>query len=153
MMELMLMRCRRGAARRGAPRAGILIVAATTGLLACGDDQQPVDIPYESVEPPAPEPAPEPTPAPEPSASNTARPSPGSYKGRVLPSTGRLSSCCGALSVAAKTKNAANASMYTQAFKVCRTQVARVRASKLSVDEALSMVRLSLLGSAPAACR
>jgi len=130
----------------------VLLAAMAGGLPGCDDDEEPVDIPFKTVEPPPPEPAPKPDPTPEPSATNTTE-SPTTYKGKAFPSTGRLSSCCGALTAAAKTKNSANSSMYTQAAKVCRGQVARVRAGKLSVDDALATVRSSLLGSAPSACR
>lgn len=130
----------------------VLLVSLACVLMACDDDEQPVDIPFKTVEPPPPEPPPKPDPAPEPSATNTAK-APTTYKGKPAPNTGRLSACCGALSAAAKTKNSANSSMYTQAAKVCRGQIAQVRAGKVSVDDALASVRSSLLGSAPGACR
>ncbi len=148
----MLVRCGRSAAGRLSASSAVLLVSLASALVACDDDEQPVDIPFKSVEPPPPEPAPKPDPTPEPSASNTAK-APTSYKGKPVPNAGRLSSCCGALSAAAKTKNSANSSMYTQAAKVCRGQVAQVRAGKVSVDDALASVRSSLLGSAPGACR
>ncbi len=129
-------------------------------LMACRDEADPVDVPFEGVEPTAdadrrnahpPDPD---TPATgatgDPAVPVAPQPNPNANAGQVAIVQG----CCAALRAAAKraTEDGTRA-VNQQAALVCEQKAQEVRVGRTTASKALSAVRGSLLTSAPAACK
>lgn len=130
----------------------VTIVALALALAGCDDEKVPVDVPFEGLEVPDDgqddkKPAP---PLPDPTDTAPAA----APKAAPRLASARLTSCCGALRGAASSaRDEGGRKMYDQAAKVCSGLMGEVTRGKLTESQALSQVRSSLLGPAPAACR
>ncbi len=128
---------------------------------SCDDQPDPENIPFEGVDVNAAGDSRSAPTAPSvtATASATSKPKP-TYRygsGTAAPKKkpgGTITGCCAALSAAVKAaKDQGTRAMYGQASAVCYRKSKDVEAGKLERSQALSQVRSSLLGDAPAACR
>ncbi len=135
-------------------RAHWLIVVVA--LCACDDETtEPQSVPFEGLDPGVQPKRPEVTvdPEPTPSSSVDTPPAP-PKKGKPTSGGGRVSRCCAALALVAKTspipghrQNANSAS------RTCVTKRSQVEQGSLGVETALSQVRSALAFPAPGACK
>jgi len=123
----------------------MLIVVA-----GCDDDEEPVDIPFEGLEPSAARQLP--TPIAVPTASASASPKPTAVK--INPAVAAVRACCNALRAkSGSADDKGSRAVNKQAAAVCQQRVGDVLAGRMTKAQALSSVRGSLLGKAPFACR
>jgi hypothetical protein len=127
----------------------VVLAAALVLVSGCKDESDPVDIPFEGLEPgDVNKPKPTPEPEPEPTASASA-PAP-----RATPGLSAIQSCCGALYARSRSaKDEGSKKVNRQAASVCSSVASKVAQGKMTKAQALAQVRSSLLGSPPAACR
>ena len=128
----------------------ILLLVVAVAACGCDEDKDPESIPFEGIDPSAKAKRPKPLPRPTVTASATATPKP---TPKPLRSAVRLQSCCLALRAAARTGDEGQRAVNKQAAAVCSQKLRAVRDGKLPEATALSQVRSSLLGRAPAVCR
>jgi hypothetical protein len=130
-----------------------LAVLAAVSIMGCNEQAEPVDIPFEGLEPSVAQGLPSALPPP-PSVSPSATSAPTRGVDPYASSAAAVRACCGALSAAARAaKDEGGKAMNQQAAQVCSRKVKPVSEGKLTRAKALSEVRSSLLGPAPAACR
>ena len=126
------------------------IIVAFLALGGCKDESDPVDIPFEDIDPGDVKDRPRPVLEPTSTATASAKPTPGP----ASPAASRVQACCGALYARSKTaKEEGTRAVNKQAASVCSRLAAQVAQGKMSSGAALSRVRSSLLGTPPAACR
>lgn len=127
------------------------MLVVLVALSGCKDESDPVDIPFDGVDPADVKDArPKPPPEPTTTASATAKPP----AGQGNPAASKVQGCCGALYAASKTaKDEGTRAMNAQAASVCSRLAAQVAQGKMSSGDALARVRSSLLGTPPGACR
>lgn len=127
-------------------------------LLGCDEKEPPVSVPVDLPEPPELTAQPEPTA--EPTATATATAQGKGWAGRpggastATAKAASITGCCSALlDKANRSKDPATKKLYDQAAAICYRRSKLVDQGKMSRAEALTQVRSSLLGAAPAACR
>lgn len=137
------------------------VVAASLvflALVACRDEVDPVDVPFEGIEPTADSDRDKPVPPPgdsaasdtggEPSTPSAPKSNPNAAQASVV------QACCGALRAAAKrATDEGTRAVNQQAAAVCDQKAQEVRVGRTTASKALSAVRGSLLTSAPSACK
>jgi hypothetical protein len=124
----------------------------TLAFVACDETKDPVDVPFDGLDPSAERSRPE---LPPPSGTNEAQTSAKvAPKVKVSPGVGAVQACCAALASAARNaKDQGSKAVNRQAAAVCQQKIHDVRVGRVSKSQALSAVRGSLLGKAPGACR
>ncbi|MEZ4438039.1 MAG: hypothetical protein R3B72_03065 [Polyangiaceae bacterium] len=135
-------------------RAGWLLGLPLLIGAGCKDEVEPVDVPFEGVDP-EPTPRPKPPPAPDAEASATASaPAPAAPKPGGAPAAASMQQCCNALHAAARTAaDEGTKRVNQQAASLCSQLVVSVQQGKITRSAALAQVRSSLLGAAPSSCR
>lgn len=137
------------------------MLVVSLALEGCKDESQPVDVPFDGVEPVLRKPKEE-VVSDAPSSSTTeghsthsAVPNVGTTRGGVATgSTGGIDACCAVLRAKSQSeKSPATRSNLAAAASACETQRAQLAQGKVSRHNALTAVRLSLLDTAPPACR
>jgi hypothetical protein len=129
-----------------------LLVALAIAGLACKEEEQTIDIPFDGPDAPIDRKKPNPTPSvsPIPEATTTAEQA---THGNG-PGAASIHPCCQALRASAKSaKDEAARANLTSAANACDTQRIQLDRGKVTRTQALLAVRLSLLDQAPAACR
>ncbi|MBM4358247.1 MAG: hypothetical protein FJ096_09060 [Deltaproteobacteria bacterium] len=142
--------------------ARLRLFAACVLLAACKKDTDPVDVPFDGPDALAQRKKPS---APEASSAPSADRSSTAAGGVVLQGEGRpgyagpsatggIAACCAVLRANSRTaKDEAARSNLTAAANACETQRAQLDQGKVTRAQALTAVRLSLLDTAPPACR
>jgi hypothetical protein len=126
-----------------------LMITLSCALCACDEQPDPVDIPFEGIDPSAE--AKRPAPLPPPPASTSAPPP---AAPAVPAGLGAVQACCAALRADAQNaKDEGTRAVNKQAAAVCSQRAQDVRVGRMTKSQALSAVRGSLLGAAPGACR
>lgn len=128
-----------------------LLAVAGLAVGGCKDESDPVDIPFEGVDPGDVKDArPKPSPEPTTTASASAKPA----AGPANPAASRVQACCGSLYALSKSaRDEGTRAVNKQAASVCSRLAAQVAQGKMSSSDALARVRSSLLGTPPGACR
>ncbi len=141
------------------PVCRLLLVAAllASGAAGCKEEHDPVGVPFEGIDPHAAADRNKSSSAPQKaSASSSADPSSSAPKssGSGSGSGTGIERCCAALrSAAAQAMTAGSKSNYTAAANACESQRKQIIDGKVTRSQALSAVRVTLLGDAPGACR
>ncbi len=143
---------------RSVARAGLAL--ALLAVLACKDETATVDVPFDGPDVPTTKKkstlddmaTATPTSSAVASGTATAGESPAGTMGNA--SSGGISPCCAALRANSRTAkdDAARANLLAAA-NACETQRLQLDQGKVTRAQALTAVRLSLLDSAPPACR